>query len=152
MAKNSKHRSRLLIIAAIITAVIICLAFAACNKEQGNEPGKTDKPTDVPAVTDAVTQAPVVTDAPTEKPTAAPTAAPTEVPDPTEYPYEGMPEPYFDLAFSKNDAFDALGNNDYVVLFPRESGASKSPASTAPTKTTICSYSLTNMSQTSPAS
>lgn len=110
-----KHRIRLKRVLAIITAAVICIALAACNKAPDNEPGKTDKPADVPAATDAATAAPVVTDAPTEKPTDAPTAAPTEKPDPTANPYEGMPEPYFDLAFGRNDVFDALGNNDIEV-------------------------------------
>ncbi len=112
MTKTLKHRIGFKKILAIITAAVICIALVACSKAPGNEPAKTDKPTDVPAATDAATQAPVVTDAPTEKPTDAPTAEPTEKPDPTANPYEGMPEPYFDLAFRKDEVYDALGNND----------------------------------------
>ena len=112
MKNQLKHRSGINKILAIFTAAVICVAFAACAKTPDDGSGKTDKATDVPAATGVATQAPVVTDDPTEKPTAAPTAAPTEKPDPTADPYEGMPVPYFDLAFDNDEVYDACGNTD----------------------------------------
>ncbi len=108
----SKQRNWFKKMLALLIAATVCIAFAACAKAPENEPGKTEKPEDVPALTDAATQEPVITDAPTQAPTDAPTAAPTEKPEPTANPYEGIPEPYFDLAFRKDEVFDARGNND----------------------------------------
>ena len=103
MKKRSENRSKLLKAAALLVTLAMIFAFASCSKTPGgkpadNTPGKSDateapKPTEAPAPTDT----PVPTEAPTETP----------APEPTPNIYEGMPVPYFDLAFDKGVAFDA---------------------------------------------
>ncbi|MBP5665878.1 MAG: hypothetical protein J6X87_06310, partial [Clostridia bacterium] len=102
--KNSSTKHLTLIrVAVLLLATALCVVFGACAKTP-------DKPVPTEAPQDA-TEVPAPTDTPV--PTEAPTAAPT--PEPTPNPYEGMPVPYFDLAFDKGVAYDARDINELEV-------------------------------------
>jgi hypothetical protein len=103
MKNSSTKRLTLIRAAVLLLATALCVVFGACAKTP-------DKPVPTEAPQDA-TEVPAPTDTPV--PTEAPTAAPT--PEPTPNPYEGMPVPYFDLAFDKGVAYDARDINELEV-------------------------------------
>jgi hypothetical protein len=116
MKKSFDRFSGLLKAAALLLVLLLCASAAACAGNTGDDPGEKT-PEATKAQTSEATEAPKATDAATVAPTPNPTEPPTEKPsvDPTANPYEGMPVPYFDLAFKKNDAYDALDNTELEV-------------------------------------